>query len=415
MTTPMQLQYLQLAHCDVLSRNNRCRLIKQYGSIDAIVAADRLELIESGITDRQQQQLLKILNRQKPDNELIRRTSAWLDKDRGDRADRGYQEYRSLVCFEDPDYPPLLKEIDCPPMVLFVEGDVTCLGQPQLAIVGSRRSSSNGEQAACWLAGELAKIGFCITSGLAARIDSCAHKGALAGNGRSIGVLGTGIDRIYPWRNQLLASRLRQSGALVSEFFPGTPPIPGNFPQRNRIIAGLSLGVIVVEATVKSGSLITARLAMECNREVFAIPGSIHNGNSRGCHRLIKEGAKLVEDVDSILEELAGPIMGALDNSEVVKDRKQVAAESGIKRDGARAEEKQIGNLPEQTGLDYSERTLLQIMGFDPFPAEVLATRAGVSIEQVSRTLTKLELKGYLQQTTGRYQRLVSESHRDSD
>jgi len=388
MVTTLQLQYLQLVHSDVLSRSNRCRLIKQYGSIDGILAADCLELITFGINRGQQQQLREILNGRVPVTEVIRQASHWLNEDR---------EHRHLVCFEDPDYPALLKEIPCPPILLFVEGDVSCLQLPQLAVVGSRRSSSNGEQIAVWLAGELAKYGFCIASGLAAGIDSCAHNGALANKGRTLGVLGNGIDRIYPSRNRLLAKRITRSGALLSEFPCGTPPIPGNFPQRNRIIAGLSLGVIVIEATVRSGSLITARLAMETNREVFAIPGSIHNGNSRGCHRLIREGAKLVEDVDSVLEELAGPILGVIDIDRGKKSNQQ--------SDG----------ISEKIDLEHNERYLLELIGFDPCPAEVLAIRAGFSIDRISQTLSNLELKGYLQQKAGRYQRLASGLQQNSE
>ena len=295
MVSPLQLQYLQLIHCDALSRRDLCRLLSRFGSIAGIKAADPQELIEAGITEQQRHQLLESFERHSPDSERITRTLGWLNED---------QEQRHLICFEQPEYPDLLKEIACPPVMLFVAGDVSCLNMPQLAIVGSRRSSNNGEQTAAWLAGELARRGFCVTSGLAAGIDSFAHSGALANNGRTIAVLGTGIDRVYPQRNRRLAEQVSGSGALVSEFAIGTPPVAGNFPQRNRIIAGLSLGVIVVEATIRSGSLITARLAMESNREVFAVPGSIHNVLSKGSHYLLKQGATLVESAQDIVEQL---------------------------------------------------------------------------------------------------------------
>lgn len=387
MVTTLQLQYLRLLHCDVLTRNDRCRLIRQYGSIAAIQAADSHELLEVGISPIEQQQLSEVLGGKDAINESVSKASNWLNED---------PHRRHLICFEDSDYPPLLKEIPCPPILLFVLGDLSCLRFPQLAIVGSRRSSSNGDQIATWLAGELATLGFCIVSGLAAGVDSRAHQGALARDGKTIGVLGTGIDRVYPPRNRQLAMRLCRSGALLTEFGLGTPPIAGNFPQRNRIIAGLALGVIVVEATVKSGSLITARLAMENNREVFAIPGSIHSANSRGCHHLIREGAKLVEDVNSVIEELAGPLHFVIHNS-----LNQAADIQGSRK-------------KEVPDLESGERELLKLIDFDPLPAEVLAARAGVGIEQLNRMLTNLELKGYLQQSAGRYQRLASGLQRES-
>ena len=404
----LQSQYLQLTQSDDLSRSGVSRLVRQFGSLDAIRSADPLEITDAGFSDRQREQLLTILDRKSTGNEQLRRASNWLQED---------PTHRHLVCFEDSHYPGLLKEIACPPLVLFVEGDVCCLTMPQLALVGSRRASSNGEQTANWLAGELVKLGFCITSGLAAGIDSCAHNGALATSGWTIGVLGTGIDRIYPFRNRQLAKRVTGRGALVSEFFLGTPPIPGNFPQRNRIIAGLSLGVIVIEATLRSGSLITARLAMESNREVFAIPGSIHSGTSRGCHRLIKEGAKLVEDVDSVLEELAGPLLGAIGESQVANTGKQVSAKPGLDKAGAgeNGSKNRLDSIPADAKLEIDERKLLELMGVDSFPAEVLAARAGISVDRISQVLMSLELKGYLHQSAGRYQRSVSGLHKNSD
>ncbi|MBT8147361.1 MAG: DNA-processing protein DprA [Gammaproteobacteria bacterium] len=400
MVSPLQLQYLQLTHCDATSRRDLCRLVTRFGSIAGIEAADPKECIEAGITELQWHQLLESLERHSPDNERITRALAWHDED---------PQQRHLICFEQPDYPDLLKEIACPPVMLFVAGDVSCLNMPQLAIVGSRRSSNNGEQTAAWIAGELAKSGFCVTSGLAAGIDSFAHSGALADNGKTVGVLGTGIDRVYPQRNRRLAEQVTGSGALVSEFSIGTPPVAGNFPQRNRIIAGLSLGVIVVEATIRSGSLITARLAMESNREVFAIPGSIHSGNSRGCHRLIREGAKLVEDVDAVLEELTGPLLGLFTHSNEVSNPGMVKSPVVANNTRTRVNSDQTRNLSDAADLESSELKLLQLMDFEPCPAELLAIRAGVSIDRISRLLSSLELKGYLQQTAGRYQRLVNE------
>lgn len=404
MVTRLQRQYLQFAYCAAIPRSHSCRLIKHFGSTTAIANADSDSVAGLGMGERQHGRLLETLDSNLDQSGLLNRTKDWLEQD---------PETRGLVCFEDTHYPQLLREIACPPPVLFVAGDVTSLAHPQLAIVGSRRSSCQGEQTAAWLAAELAKLGFCITSGLAAGIDSHAHSGALAAGGRSIAVLGTGIDRTYPLANRQLATSLAGSGALVSEFPLGTPPIPGNFPQRNRIIAGLGLGVIVVEAALKSGSLITARLAMESNREVFAVPGSIHSGNSRGCHQLIREGARLVENVDSVLEELSGPIMGIISSQQGGESHSKTSQQSvsGMRGKSRRKDTA----VPDDPTLGSGERNLLQLMGFDPLPAEVLAARAGLSIEGVNRSLTRLEMRGHLRQTAGRYQRLVSGLQPDSD
>ena len=221
-----------------------------------------------------------------------------------------------LVRIVDPGYPPRLRTISQPPLLLFVRGGVELLGEPQLAIVGSRNPTRGGEDTAFRFAGALAQAGLVITSGLAVGIDAAAHRGAVAaaradvggGLGASVAVFGTGLDRVYPRRNLDLAVEVERIGAIVSEFPLGTPPRRDHFPRRNRIISGLSLGVLVVEAAVRSGSLTTARWAAEQGREVFAIPGSIHNPLARGCHRLIRDGAKLVESVGDVLEELRGQI-----------------------------------------------------------------------------------------------------------
>ncbi|VFM95294.1 MAG: DNA protecting protein DprA [Candidatus Kentron sp. G] len=211
-----------------------------------------------------------------------------------------------LLTLSDAGYPPRLAEIPDPPPVLFARGGGEVLTHPQIAIVGSRNPTPMGQETAFAFARELARMGFVITSGLATGIDAAAHRGAMAGGGRTIAVVGTGLDRVYPGRHRELALEIVKNGACVSEFPLGTPPIAGNFPRRNRIISGLGLGILVVEATTRSGSLITARLAGEQGREVFAIPGSIHNPLARGCHLLLRQGAKLVESAADILEEI-GP------------------------------------------------------------------------------------------------------------
>ncbi len=218
-----------------------------------------------------------------------------------------------LLPLSDPLYPPLLRQIPDPPIALFVRGDATLLSEPQLAMVGSRNPSVEGRRNAEEFAEYLAKCGLVITSGMALGIDAASHKGALKG-GKTVAVWGTGLDKAYPPRNRELAEEIIAKGVVVSEFPPGTPPLPTHFPRRNRIISGLAVGTLVVEAAKQSGSLITARLASEQGREVFAIPGSIHNPMARGCHRLLRDGAKLVESAGDILEETgaaAGPGHGA--------------------------------------------------------------------------------------------------------
>ncbi len=212
----------------------------------------------------------------------------------------------TLLAITDPDYPALLLEIADPPPLLSIWGDRACLSAPQLAVVGSRRPTRQGIADATAFAGTLASAGFAVTSGLARGIDAAAHQAALAAGGKTVAVMGTGLDCIYPAVNRALAEAIRHNGALVTEFPLGTPARALHFPSRNRIISGLSLVVLVVEAALKSGSLLTARLALEQNREVFAIPGSIHHPVSRGCNTLIRNGATRVQDARDILDELLG-------------------------------------------------------------------------------------------------------------
>ncbi len=235
----------------------------------------------------------------KPNEQSITRDLQWAEK-----ADN------HIITCHDPAYPVLLLELPDPPLLLYVHGSVSLLSEPQLAIVGSRNPSSSGEQTAIDFARHLAAAGLVITSGLALGIDAASHRGALDVDAPTIAVMGTGLDRVYPARHRDLARQIAEQGSLVSEFPIGTPPKPENFPQRNRIISGLSLGTLVVEAAIRSGSLISARYAMEQGREVFAIPGSIHNPLARGCHHLIRQGAKLVETAEDVIDEL-GSLAGA--------------------------------------------------------------------------------------------------------
>lgn len=286
----------------------------------------------------------------------------------------------SVVPITSDDYPPLLREIASPPPLLFVRGSIANLHLPQIAVVGSRRMTRSGRQLAGEWSKALAASGFAVTSGLAMGIDAAAHEGALlAETGKTIAVMATGIDRIYPRRHQQLADRiLSAGGTLVSEMLPGALPLPAFFPRRNRIISGLSLGVLVVEAALRSGSLITARCALEQNREVFAIPGSIHNPLSRGCHSLIKQGALLVESVQEIVEQLGGSLAGM--------------ADSGVPIDG-------------DDDLTDDEREILKLVGFDPVDIDRLDEMSGQQSPDIAGLLVSLEIKGLIENINGYYQR----------
>lgn len=281
----------------------------------------------------------------------------------------------------------MLRAIPDPPLALWVEGcDLTRLSAPQLAVVGSRNPTRGGRETAEQFARYLSERGVTITSGLATGIDAASHTGGLAGGAGTIAVLGSGVDTIYPHSNMELARRIAADGLLVSEFPPGTPPRPPNFPQRNRVIAGLSIGALVVEAARRSGSLITARLAAEYGREVFAIPGSIHNPLAKGCHQLIRQGAKLVDDVADILVELA-PLL-AFDVEPVRSDR-----------------------APEDASISLTEqpayRELLDALGFEPTGLATLAERTRLTTAELSSMLLVLELEGLVEALPGgRYSRL---------
>jgi len=287
------------------------------------------------------------------------------------------QPGRHCLPLEHPDYPPLLKEIADPPPLLFVQGDCAALATPQLAMVGSRNPSAGGRDLAQAFARELAQRGLAVTSGLALGIDAAAHRGALAGSGITLAVAGTGLDQIYPARHrQLQEDILAAGGAVVSEFPTGVTPMAANFPRRNRIISGLSLGTLVVEAALRSGSLITARMALEQNREVFAIPGSIHNPLARGCNALIREGAKLVETVADILEELGLP-----QPPETPKSR---------------------GNNAGQA-IDPEQLEVLKCVAYDPTSVDTLVAATGKTPEIVSSLLLMLELQGQVVSLSGGY------------
>lgn len=300
-----------------------------------------------------------------PDEASIRPTLEWLDL-----------PGNHLVTLADPDYPRLLLETPDPPPAFYLKGRRDLLNAPSLAVVGSRNATPQGLRNAESFAHALSDNGYCIVSGLALGIDAAAHQGGLAGRGSTLAVVGTGLDIVYPAKNRSLAHRIAEEGALLSEFPLGTSARAGNFPKRNRLISGLSRGCLVVEAAAQSGSLITARLAAEQGREVFAIPGSIHSPLAKGCHRLIKQGAKLVESAQDILEELGTP--------------------SPPPCPGAPAPD-----IPEFAPL-------LPHLGDTPVDVDTLAQRSGLTADKVCAMLLHMELEGVVATLPGGlYQRLA--------
>lgn len=327
---------------------------------------------------------------------LDERAGAWLrapDKDRLD-ADAQWlaQPRHRLMRCTDADFPPQLEQIPDPPVALFAVGDTGLLLRPQLAVVGARSASAGGLRNATAFARALNQRGLVITSGLAEGIDAAAHEAALLAGGGTIAVVGTGPDRVYPRRNRALASAIADQGLVLSEFVPGTRARPQHFPRRNRIIAGLALATLVVEAGVRSGSLITARLAADYGREVYALPGSIHNPLARGCHRLIRDGARLVETVEEMYEALT-PLARAQGQ----------ALAARLEDDSA------TGVTPSSSGTlqDPDYRRLLDALGHDPATLDELHERSGLQPAELSSMLLLLELEGAVAgQAGGRYQRL---------
>lgn len=281
-----------------------------------------------------------------------------------------------ILLVTDPDYPSLLKEVRDAPPVLYSIGRKELLNSPQIAIIGSRNCTPGGADTAKNFASYLANSGLTITSGMALGIDKHAHQGALEATGNTIAVTGTGINRIYPSRNKNLAYQIAEHGLIISEFPIDTPPNNTNFPKRNRIISGLSLGTLVVEATRKSGSLITARLSNEQGREVFAIPGSIHNPQAKGCHQLIRQGAKLVDQASDIIDDI-GSLLG------------YIAEQAETPPDFS----------PNQLDDDYQQ--LLDMIGYDPVSIDTLVERSGLTIEQLSSMLLILELNDHIKPAPG--------------
>jgi len=338
-------------------------LLDRFGTVDAIVHAAVTALSASGLHRRTVEDITT------PDERTLARCNDWL-------ANAAHH----VITWADPLYPPLLRDIYDAPLLLFVRGDVDVLGLPQLAIVGSRNATPGGCDTARRFAAHLGRAGFCITSGLAIGVDAAAHRGALDAGARTIAVCATGPDEVYPSRHARLADAVAACGAVITEFPPRTPPQRERFPQRNRLISGMSVGTLVVEAGLRSGALITARMASEQGREVFAVPGSIHNPTARGCHRLIRTGAKLVEESRDIIEELPGMLAGI---GECVE---QNAAP-------------QPRNVARERDPEYQQ--LLELMGWDPVTVDSLVNRSGLTAEEVSSMLLILELEESVEPLVG--------------
>ncbi|MBI3147873.1 MAG: DNA-protecting protein DprA [Betaproteobacteria bacterium] len=336
-------------------------LLRAFGSAETVLDASQASL--SPIVG---EELARALS-EGPNAALLDHTLAWIDAS-------GHH----FLTWDDGQYPRALLQLPDPPPCLFYLGRPELLARPALAIVGSRNATAQGLENARGFAQALSQAGLTIVSGLAQGIDTAAHRGGLEGAGSSIAVLGTGIDRVYPAKNRDLAHRLAEQGGLLSEFPLGTPPTAGNFPRRNRLISGLSRGCLVIEATLNSGSLITARLALEQGREVFAVPGSIHSPFSKGPHRLLRDGAKLVETAQDVLEELG-----------VLAARSPAEEPSPVE------------------GVSKEHERLLAVLGHDPTTLDLLAQRSGLAVDQLAAWLLDLELSGRIQALPGGfYQRL---------
>jgi DNA processing protein len=337
--------------------------VTKLGNIKNIFSLSEQELYHNGLTKEQVHAV------RYPNWDMIERILLGCEKE-------AYQ----LLTWDDPLYPPLLLETAAAPAVLFIQGNGALLSAPQIALVGSRHPSFDGRKTAERFAEALAMRGWVITSGLALGIDSASHHGALQASGKTIAVLGSGLNHIYPHSNRPLAERIKQHGALVSEFWPHDRPKAHHFPQRNRIISGLSQGVLVIEAATQSGSLITARMAGEQGREVFAIPGSIYSPKAKGCHQLIRQGAKLVETIEDIVEELA-PL--------------RTVYSTKITQAPVLSEAK----------LEANSQKLLTKIGYEVTPLDAILLGSELTAGEVSSMLLQLELGGYVRTVAGGYQR----------
>lgn len=357
--------FLRLFHVFGIGRVSLIDLREKFaGDFNHIFTLSRNDLESVGLSPRQIDQI------KSPDEVQIEKELNWVE-----------QADNHIICYDDETYPALLKQTANYPALLYCSGNIDLLANPQIAIVGSRNCTPGGAKTALDFASYLSQSGITITSGMAIGIDTHAHTGALTGVGKTIAVTGTGLDQIYPAKNRQLAYDIHESGLLVTEFPLGTGPRSENFPRRNRIISGLSLATLVVEAARRSGSLITAHQAVEQGREVFAIPGSIHNPQARGCHQLIREGARLADKASDIVEDLSS-LLGYIAGQAVTDSSKPVQTSSNKK-------------------LDEASNQLLEQIGYDPISTDALVERSGLTIDKVSSMLLLLELNDHIQSAPG--------------
>ena len=387
---PAELQaWLRLSMTPGIGNDAARRLLADFGSPEAIFAPGAAGRWPALVSSRQCAALA-----QAPDGlaQLLQKTRDWLAPGEGAGVDSA--QHRCIAPLGHPAYPVSLLEMADPPLLLYLLGALAhtrWFDLPLLAIVGSRNPTPQGEINAREFAKNFGAAGWCVVSGLALGVDGAAHAGALAGGGVTIAVVGTGLDRVYPKKHLDLARQIAANGLLVSEFPLGTPPLTGNFPKRNRIIAGLSRGTLVIEAALKSGSLITARLASEQGKEVFAIPGSIHSPQSRGCHALIKQGAKLVETASDVLEEL--PLVPGFVTTA------SVPVDNSLDTDTSDDEDEDTNS---------SANPLLAALGFDAVSFDELQARTGLATAQLQTQLLELELGGHVTRLPGgRFQRIA--------
>ena len=358
--------------------------IDSFGSATAVASASARELSRHGLSEE------TVAGITQPDQQVIEHALQWLSHER-----------HHLLCWDSEDFPALLRRIPSPPAALYVDGDPGCLWQPQIAVIGSRNPTAGGLEHAHDFASTLARMGMTITSGLASGIDTAAHQAALGAGAKTIAVNGTGLDTIYPASSRTVGEQIPLQGAMVSELPLGAQARRQHFPSRNRIISGLSLAVLVIEAGLNSGTLITARKAAEQGRDVFALPGSLNNPMAKGCHRLIRDGARLVETAADILQEL-GPVAAQLKMD--IQQRLDLSeGDAGQANQPAKAEPtaggKQDGLLDDS---DYS--AIWDVLGFDPKAVDSIIEQTGLKAREVSSMLLMLELKGLVKKSSnGRF------------
>ncbi|MFZ0219447.1 MAG: DNA-processing protein DprA [Candidatus Aquirickettsiella sp.] len=382
-------------------------LLKKFAHPKEVLLASYEELLNAGVSP------ILAGNLQNPDWKSVEICLRWVEKPQ-----------RYILHWGDLYYPPLLGEISSPPLILFMMGELSTLQQKNLAIVGARHPTHTGLEIASQLANELSEQKFAIISGLAKGIDGAAHQGVLLNKGKTVAVLGNGLEHIYPACHQTLAMDiLEKGGALISEFFPYTPPKAEFFPRRNRIISGMSLGVIVVEATLRSGSLITARYALEQGREVFAVPGSIRNPLSQGCHGLLKEGATLVESYEDIIQGLSFFPDKRNNWNEIVTTKSYKTIDYVVKKGVKSTLSPSSGNelslilgpevqkitpglqKKDLSRLDSQDIKLVECLGFEMTSIDILLTRTGLTIDKLLARLLTLQLQGYIDVVPGGYVR----------